>query len=178
MIHFHWQKKASPLYEIYQLENVLESSANNSDQQWIFTTVGSSFRKIFCKQKEIHIHKFSHLNNQQNRASTTPASAYKKFILNLSKYVLTESEEAVAVTRPHSNLDMACAVESIVSTLPQTQGMEFRWKIRSMLEKSKSSRPNMTTKEIFKAQQRYQDSSGRQRQLHSGDGTNPNTRIS
>jgi hypothetical protein len=28
--------------------------------------------------------------------------------------------------------------------------MEFRWKIRSMLEKSKSSTPNMTTKE-FKA---------------------------
>jgi hypothetical protein len=28
--------------------------------------------------------------------------------------------------------------------------MEFRWKIRSMMEKSKSSRPNMTTKK-FKA---------------------------
>jgi hypothetical protein len=26
--------------------------------------------------------------------------------------------------------------------------MEFRWKVRSMLEKSKSSRPNMTTKEL------------------------------
>jgi hypothetical protein len=26
--------------------------------------------------------------------------------------------------------------------------MEFRWRIRSMLEKSKSSRPNMTTEEL------------------------------
>jgi hypothetical protein len=43
---------------------------------------------------------------------------------------------------------MACAVESVVSKLPQTQGMEFRWKIRSMLGKYKSSRPNMTTKEF------------------------------
>jgi hypothetical protein len=53
-----------------------------------------------------------------------------------------------SVSYPHSNLDMACAVESIVSKLPQTLGMESRWKIRSMLEKSKSSRPNMTTKEL------------------------------
>jgi hypothetical protein len=43
---------------------------------------------------------------------------------------------------------MSCAVESIVSKLPQTLGLEFRWKIRFMLEKSKSSRPNMTTKEL------------------------------
>jgi hypothetical protein len=43
---------------------------------------------------------------------------------------------------------MACAVESVVSKLPQTQGMEFRWKIGSMLEKSKSSRPNMGKKEL------------------------------
>jgi hypothetical protein len=83
------------------------------------------------------------------------AVASKKFILNLSKCVLTESEETVlkkglnfAVTRPHSNLDMACAVEPVVSKFPQTQGMEFRWKIRSMLKKCKSSRPNMTTKEL------------------------------
>jgi hypothetical protein len=43
---------------------------------------------------------------------------------------------------------MACAVGSVVSKLPQTLGMEFRWKIRSMLEKSMSSRLNMTTKEL------------------------------
>jgi hypothetical protein len=39
-------------------------------------------------------------------------------------------------------------VESIVSKHPHILGMEFRWKIRSMLEKSKSSRPSMTTKEL------------------------------
>jgi hypothetical protein len=33
-----------------------------------------------------------------------------------------------SVTSPHSNLDMACAVESVVSKLPQTLGMEFGWK--------------------------------------------------
>jgi hypothetical protein len=43
---------------------------------------------------------------------------------------------------------MACAVDSVVSKLPQTLGMEFTWQIRFMLEKSKSSRPNMTTKEL------------------------------
>jgi hypothetical protein len=43
---------------------------------------------------------------------------------------------------------MACAVESVVSKLPQTLGMEFRWKIRSILEKSRSSTPNMTKKEL------------------------------
>jgi hypothetical protein len=51
-----------------------------------------------------------------------------------------------SVTYPYSNMDMACAVESIVSKLPQTLGMEFQWKTRSMLEKCKSSRPNMAMK--------------------------------
>jgi hypothetical protein len=45
---------------------------------------------------------------------------------------------------------MVCAVESVIPKLPQTLGMEFRWKIRSMLEKFKPSIPNMTRKE-FKA---------------------------
>jgi hypothetical protein len=37
---------------------------------------------------------------------------------------------------------MACAVESVVSKLPQTLGMKFRCKVRSMLDKSESSRQN------------------------------------
>jgi hypothetical protein len=51
----------------------------------------------------------------------TSASDCKKFIVSLSKHVLTDSEEAVlmkdfnlSVVNPHSNLDVACAVESIV----------------------------------------------------------------
>jgi hypothetical protein len=43
---------------------------------------------------------------------------------------------------------MACGVESIVHKLPQTLGMEFTWKIRSMLEKSKPSFLNMNKKEL------------------------------
>jgi hypothetical protein len=39
-------------------------------------------------------------------------------------------------------------VESVVSKLPQTLGMELRGKIRCMLKKPKSSMPNMTTKEL------------------------------
>jgi hypothetical protein len=69
--------------------------------------------------------------------------------------VLTDSDEAVlvkglnfSVMNPHSYLDLACAVESIVLKLPQSLGMEFRWKIRSMLEKSKSSMSVMATKEM------------------------------
>jgi hypothetical protein len=34
------------------------------------------------------------------------------------------------------------------SKLPQTLGMEFRWKIGPMLDKSKSSKPNITTMEL------------------------------
>jgi hypothetical protein len=43
---------------------------------------------------------------------------------------------------------MACGVESAVAKLTQPLGIEFRWIIRFMLEKSKSSRPNTTTKEL------------------------------
>jgi hypothetical protein len=43
---------------------------------------------------------------------------------------------------------MECVVESIVLKLPETLEMEFRWKIRFVLEKSKSSILNMTIKEL------------------------------
>jgi hypothetical protein len=43
---------------------------------------------------------------------------------------------------------MACAVELFVSKLPQFLGMQYKWKIRFMLEKSKSSMPDMTEKEL------------------------------
>jgi hypothetical protein len=56
------------------------------------------------------------------------------------KMPLTPVTRAVFVSL---NLDMARAVESIILTLPQTLGIEFRWKIRATLEKSKFSMPNM-----------------------------------
>jgi hypothetical protein len=42
---------------------------------------------------------------------------------------------------------MACTVESVVTKLPQAPGMEFKWKIRSMVDKSKSSRPDINKKQ-------------------------------
>jgi hypothetical protein len=61
--------------------------------------------------------------------------------------MLSQAEEPVLVkgltffmTYPHSNLDIACAVESVASNLPQILGMEFEWKI--ILEESKPSRPD------------------------------------
>jgi hypothetical protein len=43
---------------------------------------------------------------------------------------------------------MTCAVESVVSQLPQTLGMEFSLKIGATLKNSMSSRPKMTTKDL------------------------------
>jgi hypothetical protein len=43
---------------------------------------------------------------------------------------------------------MECAVDSVVRKLPQTVSMEIRWKIRSMLAKSKPSVSNATKKEV------------------------------
>lgn len=69
----------------------------------------------------IHVWKFSLLNNQHNKVLPASASYSKKIILNLLRHVLTDSEEAVlmkglnyAIGNPHSNLDMTCAVESVV----------------------------------------------------------------
>jgi hypothetical protein len=85
-IHIHWHKASL-------LENFLKSSLVNSDQHRIFTAVENSFRKIFNKQRQTHIHKLSTLNNQQNRP--TPISTSNKFILNLSEHILIDAEEAV-----------------------------------------------------------------------------------
>jgi hypothetical protein len=65
----------------------------------MFTAVESSFRNIFNKQKAIHIRKFSWLYDQQKKASFAPTPDSKKFVLNLSKHTLTDSEEAVTVLR-------------------------------------------------------------------------------
>jgi hypothetical protein len=95
------------------------------------------------------------LNSKQNKISPASSSDSKKFVLNLSKHVLSDSEDTVlrkglnfAVAKPHSNTDMACAAESVVLNLPGTLGMEFRWMIRSMLEKSKPASPNITKQEF------------------------------
>jgi hypothetical protein len=65
------------------------------DQQHTFITVKSSCRKIFNKQKQAHICKFSILNNQQNRS--TPVLACNELILKLSEHSLTDSEEVVLI---------------------------------------------------------------------------------
>jgi hypothetical protein len=67
---------------------------------------------------------------------------------------LTKAEEMVLqkglnfeVAVTHSNLDMACAAESVESKLLPVVGMEFKWKIRSMLEKPKPLISNITRAE-------------------------------
>jgi hypothetical protein len=72
---------------------------------------------------------------------------------------------------------MACALESVVSKLPQTLGMEFRWKNRSMLQEPKSSRPNMTTKELKAVKLLRLKKDIRALQVESGNSTTKNTRI-
>jgi hypothetical protein len=68
----------------------------------------------------------------------------EKFVLSLSEHDLPESEELVlkrgpnfAVTNRMSNLDMVYAAESPSSKFPPVLGMEFCWRIRCMLKKSK-----------------------------------------
>jgi hypothetical protein len=100
------------------MEDVIKSSVNAQDRQFIFTAVDSSFQNIFNKQGATHILKFSKLKDQQKSVPATALIESKKFVLSLSKHVLTDSEEAVlqkglnfSVRYPQSNQDMACAVE-------------------------------------------------------------------
>jgi hypothetical protein len=78
----------------------------------------------------------------------------EKSVLNLSEHVLTESKESVlkrglnfAARNRVSNLDMVCAAESARSKPPPALRMEFCWRIRCMLEKSKPLTFNITRKE-------------------------------
>jgi hypothetical protein len=154
-LQFHWGNKAFQLQEIQQLENFFRTSVNEIDQQRIFTAVESSFKNIFEKQKACHIRKFLLLKKQQNRALPTPTQESENLILNHSKYVHTNVEESVLkkglnfpVSNSHFYLDMVCPVESATSELLQNLGMELRWRIRSMPEKSKSLEPNLTGKDL------------------------------
>jgi hypothetical protein len=117
--------------------------------------VESSFKQHFLKQKEIQIRKFSVLKEQHQITKTPkPIHGSEKFIDNLSEHVLTESEESVlkeglnfAITNRGSTLDMAYAAESVRSKLPPTLDMEFCWRIRCMLEKSRPPTSNMMKRE-------------------------------
>jgi hypothetical protein len=78
----------------------------------------------------------------------------KKFVLNLSEYDLTDHEESVlrkglnfTIVIPYFNIDIACAVQSVIPKLAPISGMELRWKVRCMLQKSKSP----TSKKELKA---------------------------
>lgn len=44
-----------------------------------------------------------------------------------------------AVSYSHSNLDMLCAMESLVLKLFRAKGMAFRWNIRYMLDKCRNT---------------------------------------
>jgi hypothetical protein len=46
-------------------------------------------------------------------------------------------------------MDLACAAEAAVPNLPGTLGMEYRWTIRTMLEKSKPAHPNLSKQEFI-----------------------------
>jgi hypothetical protein len=90
-----------------------------------------------------------------DKVGSDPSSGSKKFALNLSEYVLTDHEESVrrqglnfAILNPHFSIDKACAVESVIPKLPPILGMEFRWMIRSRLQKCKSPTSNINKKEL------------------------------
>jgi hypothetical protein len=79
----------------------------------------------------------------------------KNLPLISQKKVHTGHEESVlrkvlnfALLNPHFSFDMACAVESVIPKLPPILGMEFRWKVRSMLQKCKSPTSNISKKEL------------------------------
>jgi hypothetical protein len=72
------------------------------------------------------------------------ASANKKLFLNFSHYVFTKTEVMdlqkqlnFSVDVTYLSLDMVCAVEFMASKLPPAVGIEFKWKMTSVLENSK-----------------------------------------
>jgi hypothetical protein len=96
-------------------------------------------------------------NKEHSKVSQCSTSESNIFISNLSQHILTEPESTVlkkglnfGISVPHSNLDMACATEYVASRLSPSLGSEFRWRIRSMLEKARPVTSNMTKTE-FKA---------------------------
>jgi hypothetical protein len=67
---------------------------------------------------------------------------------NLSEYVLTETEESVLKRGLNfADLDLVCAAGSARSKLLPALGMEFCWKIRRLLDKSKPLTSNIARKE-------------------------------
>jgi hypothetical protein len=69
---------------------------------------------------------------------------------------------------PHFNLEIACAVESVIPKLPPTSGMEFRWKVRSNVAKNQATHPKYKQEgvegcEVPETQRRHLNPASRQR---------------
>jgi hypothetical protein len=104
---------------------------------------------------KIHIHKLSMLENHRDQVGSGPASGSKKFPVNLSKYVLTDHEESVlrkslnfTIVNFLFDLDISCAVESVIPKLPPIFVIEFKWNVRYRLQKSKSPTSTISKKEL------------------------------
>jgi hypothetical protein len=72
------------------------------------------------------------LKSYRDLVGSGPASDFKKFVVNLPEYDPTDHEESVlrkglnfTIINPIFNLDIACAVESVIPKLPPIFGMEF-----------------------------------------------------
>jgi hypothetical protein len=101
--------------QIEHLEFCLQASLLQSDYQHIFTAVNSSYRHVYHKRRNIQIQKFLALQNVDYQTTTN-----QKFVLNLSYHVFTNAKEMApqkglnfGVAGTYSNLDMACAAESV-----------------------------------------------------------------
>jgi hypothetical protein len=94
-IYFCWAKKSSLIQLIRKLEDYLRGIGGQVDQQPIFTAPESSFRHASHEQKINHIRKFPILNSERVKNLPTSSSNHKKFVINLSKHVLSDSEEII-----------------------------------------------------------------------------------
>jgi hypothetical protein len=87
-----------------------------------------------------------------DHVGSCPAKGSKKFVLNLSEYDFTDHEESVLRKGLNSTivdiLDIAGDVESVIPKLPPISGIEFRWNVRSKLQKSKAPTSIISKKEL------------------------------
>ncbi|KAJ4437230.1 hypothetical protein ANN_17365 [Periplaneta americana] len=151
-LNSHRSKKSVLIAECKHLREYFKTNTTEEDCNRILTAVNSSYQKIHKKQSESHSNKLNHLNRRNQEM--IPSSSSVNHVVNLSSYNLSEAESSIlnkelnfALSNPVTNLDLSCAAKAAASKLSDPQASEYRWRIRSMLEKSKPPKHNISPAE-------------------------------
>ena len=149
-INYHRYRKSTLLQEVLQRFEEIKEYTDAEDYEAIFQKIEATCSKVRQQKQQTHDKK---LQKNKRQTSETETNQKQRTIINISSKQLTNTEETLLAkglnftTAPKELpiLDIISSVDSIPIEEPHAD--EFRWKIREILGKSDTPKPNLSKDE-------------------------------